>query len=88
MTKLIPLNEIPSKARKIESSLRRAAGSRERALEVSTYRIVTAPGCHSEPYFDPPVLSWVLSREAAEALSAQLTHMPGGTSHHRVIDSM
>lgn len=44
-----------------------------------------APGCHSRPYWDPPMIGWVLTKDAAEALANVSTHMPGGTSHRRTV---
>lgn len=84
MPKLYNLSDIPAAARKIESAARKQYPSRSAALDAATYRIEEAPGCHSQPYFDPPVLGWTITECAAEALSARLTHMPGGTSHHRI----
>lgn len=84
MTKLIALSEIPAAARRTESAARKSYSSRDAALQAAEYRIEVAPGCHGRPSFDPPVLGWVCSRDAAVALSSRLTHMPGGTSHHRV----
>ena len=83
MTKLIPLRDIPSAARATEAAARRAHPTRAAALDAAQYRIDVAPGCHSRPYFDPPCVGWVVTRSAAEAYTAQLTHMPGGTSHRR-----
>lgn len=84
MSKLIPLSSIPYAARAAEREARRAFATRVAALEAAQYRIVVAPGCHSRPYFDPPTVGWVCSREAAEALAAQQTRMPDGTSHSRL----
>jgi len=84
MAKLIPLADIPTtSARNAERSARKQYASRAAALEAAQYRIDVAPGCHSRPYFDPPVIGWLCSRAAAVAYTAQLTHMPGNTSHHR-----
>lgn len=80
MNKLIPLNQIPYRARKIEADARRELGAE--ALEAAQYRIEAAPGCYGSPY--PPVYGWTVTQEAADALAAQVTHMPGGTSHHRI----
>jgi hypothetical protein len=84
MTKLIPLSEIPSAARTIEAAARNSFGSREKALACAAYRIEVASGCHSRPSFDPPVIGWTCTKQAAEALSSRRTYMPGGTSHCRV----
>jgi hypothetical protein len=81
MNKLIPLSTIPVSARKAESEARAKLAAE--ALEAASYRIEVAPGCHGRPHFDPPVLGWVCTREAAEALSARLTHMPDHSSHRR-----
>lgn len=84
-TTLIPLANItPRSARTIEAEARRRYANREDALDAAQYRIDVAPGCHSRPYFDPPVVGWVLTRAAARALCDRPTHMPGGTSHHRM----
>lgn len=82
MAGLIPLKDIPHSARAAESAQRKVWG--DEALDLARYKIVTAPGCHGRPYFDPPVLGWVCTQEAAEALKARLTHMPDHSSHHRV----
>ena len=83
-TKLIPLSEIPTTtARRRESDARRRFASRDDALQAAEYRLVVAPGCHSRPYFDPPVIGWVCTEAAASAYAAQQTHMPGGSCHQR-----
>lgn len=56
---------------------------RAAALQAAEFQIVVAPGCHSRPYFDPPVIGWLCSRAAAVAYCAVLTRMPDGTSHRR-----
>jgi hypothetical protein len=84
MPKLIPLKSIPTTAaRDAERTARAKHPSRAAALEAATYRIESAPGCHSRPYFDPPVIGWVLTHLAAIAINDQITDMPGGTCHHR-----
>jgi hypothetical protein len=83
-TKLIPLRSIPYSARETERRARRSFASPAAALDAATYEIVMAPGTHSRPYFDPPTVGWCCTGRAAEALSEKLTHMPGGTSHHRL----
>jgi len=82
MAKLIPLRNIPYRARRLESAARKVQGAG--ALEAASYRIDVAPGCHSRPYFDPPVVGWVCTREAATAIVAQTTKMPGNTTHRRM----
>jgi len=85
MSSLIALKNIPTTtARRMESTARREHASRAAALEASSYQIVSAPGCHGRPPNDPPVIGWVCTREAAEAISSQETRMPGGTSHRRI----
>jgi len=66
----------------VERAARRAAGGRAEALAAAQYRIVVAPGCHSEAY--PPVVGWVCTRRAAVALSELMTDMPGGTFHNHL----
>jgi len=83
MSTLIPLAHIPHHARDAERAARREHTNRSEALEAAEYRIDVAPGCHSRPYFDPPVVGWVLTREAAEAVTARMTYMPDGTCHRR-----
>jgi hypothetical protein len=83
MPKLIPLRDIPYTARRAESAARKAAGSRAQALESARGRIVVAPGCHSRPYFDPPVVGWTMTRRAGLAVASQLTRMPDGNHHRR-----
>lgn len=82
--RLIPLAYIPYAARAAERAARRAFTSRAAALESARYELVSAPGCHSRPYFDPPSNGWVCTRAAANALAARQTHMPDGTSHRRL----
>lgn len=82
MPRLIPLADIPYRARARERQARKAYGSRAAALAGAQFAIVSAPGCHSRPSFDPPTIGWVCSRGAAEALAAQRIHMPDHTSHH------
>lgn len=83
-TSLIPLAQIPYAARAAERAARRAFATRAAALESARYELVSAPGCHSRPYFDPPSCGWVCTRVAADALAARQTHMPDGTSHCRL----
>lgn len=82
-TTLIPLSEIPGKARDAERAWRKRFDSRSNALTAAEFKIVSAPGCHSRPYFDPPVIGWIGTVTAAEAYCGQLTHMPDGNSHYR-----
>lgn len=81
MNRLIPLSAVPYSARNAESEARKRHASRSAAVAAAEYRILTAPGCHGEPF--PPVEGWVLTQQAAEAISAVPTRMPGGTSHCR-----
>lgn len=81
MANLYNLSDIPTAARKLESAARKQYPSRTAALDAATYRIEVAPGCHSRPHFDPPVLGWTITEGAAKALSERLTHMPDGSSH-------
>lgn len=80
MTKLIPLNEIPYRARAVESKERAKWPTRKMALDAATYRIVAAEGTYSG--IDPDVYGWVLTRQAAEALSEVKVSPPGNTWHH------
>lgn len=83
--KLIPLAQIPTTAaRDAERRARAKYESRAAALQAAQYEMVVAPGCHSQPHFDPPRIGWVCALSAAEAMAAQLTHMPGNTSHRRI----
>lgn len=81
-TKLIPLSSIPHRARAIEADARAKFPTRAMALDAATYRIEAAEGCYGTAY--PPVYGWVLTASAADALAGIVTHMPGGTSHHRM----
>jgi len=83
MNNLIPLASIPLPARRVECATRKAYSSCSAARAAAQYRIDVAPGCHSRPSFDPPVLGWVLTRDAAVAITEQLTRMLDGTSHRR-----
>jgi hypothetical protein len=83
MPKLIPLSEIPHRARVRESEARKRYASKDEALTAAHYRILTAPGCHSESYFDPPVEGWVVTEQAAIALCAVPTRMPDNSVHYR-----
>lgn len=85
-TELIPLSKIPYSARKIEAMARAEWPTRAMALDSASYRIEVAPGCYSSAY--PPVVGWVLTRAAAEALAEIQTKMPGGTSHRRLAYSV
>lgn len=82
MTDLIPLRNIPHAAREVEATERRKFATRDDALEAADLAIVLAPGCHNKP--TAPVIGWVLTLAAAEALAARVTQMPGGTSHRRL----
>lgn len=82
MNKLIPLTQIPYAARAEEAKARATWPTRAMALDAATLQIVMAPGCYGGP--DAPTIGWVLTREAAEALAAMRTYMPGGTSHRRL----
>lgn len=81
-TKLIPLSSIPHRAREAEAAARAKFPTRAMALDAATYRIEAAEGCYGTAY--PPVYGWVLTRAAADALADIVTHMPGGSSHHRM----
>lgn len=85
MPKLITLANIPYSARKGEATARRKYSSRQVALNAAQWSMAVAPGCHSRSYWDPPMIGWVLTKDAAEALANVSTHMPGGTSHHRAV---
>jgi hypothetical protein len=82
MTKLIPLSAIPTaSARRVEREARAAYASRAAALEAAQFELVVAPGCHGKAH--PPSIGWCVSQTGAEAFAAEVTHMPGGTSHRR-----
>lgn len=83
-SKLVPLSNIPYAARSAESAARKAYRTRREAWGSAKYRLEVAPGCHSRPYFDPPVVGWVLTKAAALAVSALETRMPDGTTHRRI----
>ena len=80
MAKLIPLKDIPYRARRIEALARRDLGAD--ALESAHYQIKGAPGCYGGAF--APVYGWCVTEEAAAALAGLVTHMPGGTTHHRI----
>ena len=86
MAKLIPLRDIPTTtARNREAEQRRRYRSPEStmsALEAASYEIVVAEGC----YFGAvaPSVGWVLTYEAANAITQRITRMPGGTCHRRL----
>ena len=82
MAKLIPLSSIPYRARGAEASERAKWPTREMALDAATIRIMAAPGCYGGA--EAPTHGFVLTAEAAAALSEVQTHMPGGTSHRRM----
>jgi hypothetical protein len=84
MSRLIPLADIPYAARATERAARRTYLTRAGALGAAAHRIVVAPGCHGRPHFDPPVVGWVCTRAAADALEARTTRMPDGTTHRRL----
>jgi hypothetical protein len=83
--KLIPLRDIPSSQRRIEAIARRKHSTRKEALQAARWRLVSAPGCHNQPYWDPPCEGLVLTQEAARAIAAEYTHMPGGTVHQELV---
>jgi hypothetical protein len=83
MTRLIPLTQLPRSVRAAERAARSSFESQAAALAAATYKLVVAPGCHSGPYFDPPVIGWTCTRAGAEAYAAQLTYMPDGNHHRR-----
>ncbi len=86
MAKLIPLKSIPTTtARRAEAEARRGYASRRSMLSAARHKLVVAPGCHSGPSFDPPVIGWCLTAAAAAAYAAQLTRMPDGKSHRRAM---
>lgn len=84
-TKLIPLSEIPGAhcAREKESDARHLYKTNAAALRFAPYRIEVAPGCHGRPYHDPPVIGWVLTKAAAEALASRVTRLQDGSTHRR-----
>jgi hypothetical protein len=84
--KLIPLRDIPSsRARETEAIARRKHSTRKEALQAARWRLVSSPGCHSHPYWDPPCEGLVLTQEAAKAIESKYTHMPGGTVHQELV---
>jgi len=80
MAKLLPLDQIPYAARAGESAARKAFATRDAAAQAAKYEIVDAEGCYSGAH--PHSYGWVVTQAAAEAVSDELTHMPGNTSHH------
>jgi hypothetical protein len=82
MTKLFPLSQIPYRARKIEARERAKWPTRAMALDAATIAIMAAPGCYGGA--EAPKYGFVLTLDAAEALSEVQTNMPGGTSHRRL----
>lgn len=82
MTRLIPLSQIPYRARAAEARERAKWPTRAMALDAATIRIMAAPGCYGGA--EAPTHGFVLTLEAAEALSEVRAHMPGGTSHRRM----
>lgn len=83
MAKLIPLNEIPYRARQVESEERAKWPTRKMALDAASWRIVWAAGTYSEAF--PPTHGWVLTYQAADALS-EIKAYPPGNSGHRLYD--
>lgn len=81
MSKLVSLSKIPHAARSAEAKERAKWPTREMALDSASYEILAAPGCYGGAF--PPSHGWVLTRDAAEAIAGQMTHMPGNTSHRR-----
>ncbi len=81
MTRLVPLNRIPYAARRAEADERAKWPTRAMALDAAFYKIVDADGCYSGPF--PGLWGWVLTREAAEAISQVRTEMPDGSTHCR-----
>lgn len=77
MAKLIPLNKIPYSAREREASERAKWPTRAMAADAATIKIIDALGSYD--YDDHRVLGWVLTIEAAEAMSDVSTNMPGGS---------
>ena len=66
---LIPLRDIPHRARATEAAARRTFASREDAIRAAPWRIRN--GVH--------LTQWCLTDEAAAALEEAQTWMPGGT---------
>lgn len=81
MAKLIPLSDIPYRAREREARERAKWPTRAMALDAATIKIVDAPGCYGGAF--PGVWGWMLTIEAAEAMIEVRTNMPGGSSHCR-----
>lgn len=82
MANLIPLSQIPHRARESEAKERAKWPARAMALDAATYEIVLAEGCYSGAY--APTIGYVLTRDAAQALSERMTYMPGGSCHRRL----
>jgi len=77
--KLLPLDQIPGTvARDRERQARKAYGYRTAALAGAQFEILDAEGCYSG---QPDTYGWLCSRSAAEAVAAEVTHMPGNTCH-------
>lgn len=83
--RMIPLKEIPYSEREFEADARRdwqnqnQNATRADMARAAKYEIVEAPGTYSGAF--PATIGWTLTRAAADAITDQLCHMPGGTSH-------
>lgn len=69
MKKLIPIGNIPLRAREMEILTRRAYPSREAAQADAAYCVTADP---DDDRADAPVIGWVCTRAAAEAVRARL----------------
>jgi hypothetical protein len=75
--RMIHLSEIPHSARATEAQARRKYATRDERVQAADYEVVDGPGTYSNL---PRSYGWVLTAEAAEAISDQVTRMPGNTS--------
>jgi len=80
MTRLLPLADIPHGSRAAERVARGEYPTRAAALGAAQYEVIEAPGTYGTPF--PSTLGWVLTGAAAQAIAAEVIHMPGGTCHH------
>jgi uncharacterized protein (UPF0147 family) len=74
----IPLSDLTQRLRAAEKAARLCLRD-----ETEYYEIRAAPGCHQEPYFDPPVDGYVVTLAAAKYMEAKLYKMPDHTAHTR-----
>lgn len=85
MSGLIPLRDIPPAARSGERLARAMHSTELAALTAAEWRIESAPGCYgASPAGNAPVIGWVVTRGAAQALATRETVMRDGGRHRRL----